>query len=227
MAYGGFPSRVRSTPVPNPVLGPLLEQIEDIAELKCTLRLVKLLHEKKGFPRSVSHGEVLADPVLAKGLAVDPGGPRSAVERGVRLAVNRGVFIQVGDGQREGAGGRAYLLNTEANRRAVERTGNPGVVDAGDDPEPFEGPFERPNVFAVYEDNIGMLNPMIAEELKDAEERYPQDWIEEAFREAVKSNKRSWRYVSAVLERWEREGRGDGGPGRDTKALSYKEYFRR
>ena len=94
MTYGGFPARVRSTPVPNPVLGPLLEQIEDIAELKCTLRLVKLLHEKKGFPRSVSHGEVLADPVLAKGLAADPGGPRAAVERGVRLAVRRGVFIQ-------------------------------------------------------------------------------------------------------------------------------------
>ena len=226
MTDGGFPARVRSTPVPNPVLGPLLEQIEDIAELKCTLRLVKLLHEKKGFPRSVSHGELLADPVLAKGLAAAPGGPRAAVERGVRLAVRRGVFIKTSGGP-AGAVDRAYLLNTEANRRAVERTGSAGVADAGDDPEPFEGPFERPNVFSVYEDNIGMLNPMIAEELKDAEERYPQDWIEEAFREAVKSNKRSWRYVSAVLERWEREGRGDGGSGRDTKALSYKEYFRR
>ena len=225
MAYGGFPPRVRSTPVPNPLLGPLLEQIDDVAELKCTLRLVKLLHEKKGFPRSVSHGELLADPVLARGLASDAAGPRAAVERGVRLAVKRGVFIQASGGP-GGAGGRAYLLNTEANRRAAEGTGSATGV-GGDDPEPFEGPFERPNVFAVYEDNIGMLNPMIAEELKDAEERYPQDWIEEAFREAVKSNKRSWRYVSAVLERWEREGRGDGGSGRDTKALSYKEYFRR
>ena len=225
MVAGGFPSRVRSTPVPNPLLGPILERIDDIAELKCTLRLVKLLHERKGFPRSVSHGELLADPVLAKGLAADPDGPRAAVERGVRGSVKRGVFIQARRGQ--GAEGRAYLLNTEANRRAVESARSVGSVGAADDPEPFDGPFERPNVFAVYEDNIGMLNPMIAEELKDAEERYPQDWIEDAFREAVKSNKRSWRYVSAVLERWEREGRGDGGSGRDTKALSYKEYFRR
>ena len=226
MAYGGFPSKVRSTPVPNPLLGPLLEQIDDIAELKCTLRLVKLLHERKGFPRCVSHAEVLADPVLAKGLAGHPDGPRSAVEWGVGLAVKRGVFIQASRRQ-GGVGGRIYLLNTEANRRAVERVGSEGGAGAADDPEPFDGPFERPNVYAVYEDNIGMLNPMIAEELKDAEERYPQDWIEEAFREAVKSNKRSWRYVAAVLERWEREGRGDGGSGRDTKALSYKEYFRR
>ena len=225
MKYGGFPPRVRSTPVPNPLLGPLLEQIDDVAELKCTLRLVKLLHEKKGFPRRVSHAELLADPVLARGLASQPGGPRVAVERGVGLAVRRGVFIQAGGGP-DGEG-RVYLLNTEANRRAVEGIGSTAGAGAADAPEPFEGPFERPNVYAVYEDNIGMLNPMIAEELKDAEERYPQDWIEEAFREAVKSNKRSWRYVAAVLDRWEREGRGDGGSGRDTKTLSYKEYFRR
>lgn len=226
MAGAGFPSRVRSTPVPNPLLGPVLEQVDDIAELKCTLRLVKLLHEKKGFPRSVSHAEMLADPVLAKGLAADPGGPRPAVERGIRLAVKRGVFIQVGGGQGRG-GGRAYLLNTEANRRTVEQRGVGAAPELADDLEPFEGPFERPNIFAVYEDNVGVLNPMIAEELKDAEERYPQDWIEDAFREAVKSNKRSWRYVAAVLERWEREGRGDGESGRDTRALSYREYFRR
>ena len=226
MAYGGFPPRVRSTPVPNPLLGNLLEQIDDIAELKCTLRLIKLLHEKKGFPRYVSHAELLADPVLARGLAAHPGGPRAAVEDGMRLAVRRGVVIQASVGA-GGVGGMAYLLNTEAGRRAVERIGSVEDVGAADDLEPFDGPFERPNVFAVYEDNIGMLNPMIAEELKDAEDRYPQDWIEEAFREAVKSNKRSWRYVAAVLERWEREGRGDGGSGRDTKTLSYKEYFRR
>ena len=222
MTYGGFPPRVRSTPVPNPLLGPLLEQIDDVAELKCTLRLVKLLHERKGFPRRVSHAELLADPVLARGLASQPGGPRAAVERGVDLAVRRGVFIRTGAGP-DGV----YLLNTEANRRAVERMDGAPDVGVADAPEPFEGPFERPNVYAVYEDNIGMLNPMIAEELKDAEERYPQDWIEEAFREAVKSNKRSWRYVAAVLDRWEQEGRGDGGSGRDTKTLSYKEYFRR
>ena len=173
MAGAGFPSRVRSTPVPNPLLGPILEQIDDIAELKCTLRLVKLLHEKKGFPRSVSHAELLADPVLAKGLAADPGGPRPAVERGMRLAVKRGVFIQVGGEQGRG-GGRAYLLNTEANRRTVAQRGVGAGPGPADDLEPFEGPFERPNIFAVYEDNVGVLNPMIAEELKDAEERYPR-----------------------------------------------------
>ena len=72
-----------------------------------------------------------------------------------------------------------------------------------------------------------MLNPMITEELKDAEKQYPSEWIEEAFREAVKSNKRSWRYVAAILERWEREGKDDGRSGRDSKTTGYKEFFRR
>ncbi len=226
MAYKGFPLGVRSTPVPNPLLGSLLERIDDIAELKCVLRLIKLLHDKRGFPRWVSHAELLADPVLARGLAVQSGDPSSAIDRGIELAVRRGVVIQASAGE-DGGGRRVYVMNTETGRKAIAQTPNMDAVEVMQDAEPFEGPFERPNVFAIYEDNIGMLNPMIAEELKDAEERYPHGWIEEAFKEAVKSNKRSWRYVSAVLQRWEREGRGDGRPGRDTKTLSYKEYFRR
>lgn len=66
---------------------------------------------------------------------------------------------------------------------------------------------ERPNIFVLYEQNIGLLSPMIAEELKDAADRYPVEWIESAFREAVLLNKRNWRYISAILRRWETEGR--------------------
>jgi DNA replication protein len=67
--------------------------------------------------------------------------------------------------------------------------------------------LERPNVFVLYEQNIGLLSPMIAEELKDAAERYPAEWIESAFREAVLQNKRKWSYIRAILRRWETEGR--------------------
>ena len=74
---------------------------------------------------------------------------------------------------------------------------------------------------------IGMLNPMISEELWEAEQIYPHSWIEDAFREAVSRNRRSWKYIAAILERWEREGRGDGEPGRHPKKAGYEEYFRR
>jgi DNA replication protein len=66
---------------------------------------------------------------------------------------------------------------------------------------------ERPNIFVLYEQNIGLLSPLIADELKDAADHYPADWIEAAFREAVQQNKRKWSYIRAILRRWETEGR--------------------
>lgn len=66
---------------------------------------------------------------------------------------------------------------------------------------------ERPNIFVLYEQNIGLLSPLIAEELKDAADQYPPEWIEAAFREAVQQNKRKWSYIRAILRRWETEGR--------------------
>lgn len=66
---------------------------------------------------------------------------------------------------------------------------------------------ERPNIFVLYEQNIGLLSPLIADQLKDAAEQYPPEWIEAAFREALLHNKRKWSYISAILRHWEAEGR--------------------
>ena len=68
-------------------------------------------------------------------------------------------------------------------------------------------------MFEMYEQNIGMLSPMIADALLEAEDMYPEDWIEDAIGEAVEQNKRSWRYISRILERWEHEGRGSRESG--------------
>jgi DnaD/phage-associated family protein len=61
----------------------------------------------------------------------------------------------------------------------------------------------------LYEQNIGPLTPLLAEQLQDAEKNYPAPWIEDAFKEAAELNKRSWRYVQRILERWSTEGKGD------------------
>jgi DNA replication protein len=67
--------------------------------------------------------------------------------------------------------------------------------------------IERPNIFVLYEQNIGLLTPIIGSQLEDAADHYPADWIEAAFSEAVQRNKRNWKYISAILRRWETEGR--------------------
>jgi DnaD/phage-associated family protein len=84
----------------------------------------------------------------------------------------------------------------------------------------------RPNIFRLYENNIGPLTPMIAEILQDAENTYPPAWIEEAIRIAVENNKRNWRYVEAILRRWQEGGRDEREDRRDTeKSLRrYKEW---
>lgn len=68
------------------------------------------------------------------------------------------------------------------------------------------------NIFMLYEENIGALTPMLVEELKEAERKYPNVWFEDGFREAVTHNARNWKYVKAVLERWMVQGKGSGKP---------------
>jgi DnaD/phage-associated family protein len=67
--------------------------------------------------------------------------------------------------------------------------------------------LERPNCFKVYEQEIGPITPLIANELEDAEQNCPDGWIEDAIREASKNNKRSWAYARAILKRWMSEGK--------------------
>jgi len=87
--------------------------------------------------------------------------------------------------------------------------------------------LEPSDIFTLYEQNIGMLNPMIVEELKEAEGLYPKAWIEDAFKEAVSLNKRHWRYIAAILERWSAEGRSDGAFRRDfAKRADQEKYFK-
>ena len=69
MEFSGFPRGVHATPVPDPVLGILLEQIQDLAELKVTLRGFWLAGQKKGALRTIALDEFLNDKVLVQGLS--------------------------------------------------------------------------------------------------------------------------------------------------------------
>src|SRR5258708_13927039 len=67
--------------------------------------------------------------------------------------------------------------------------------------------IDRPNIFKLYQQNIGLLTPLVADHLRDAADLYPEEWIEAAFREAVQHNIRKWSYISAILRNWETEGK--------------------
>ena len=220
--YKGFPRKVRYVPVPAPLLESLLEEIDDLAELKCTLRVIAMLHVKKGHPRFVTLGELQADRTLTRSLGQDGDSASQSIEQGMAKAVRRGT-IAVASVEESGARQLLFTLNTEVNRTTLEKIAE-GATQVSPLPvsEPWVEPEDTPNIFALYEQNVGMLSPMIADELREAEELYPVEWISEAISEAVGLNKRSWRYISRILERWEHEGRGHGKPGRySKKAVRY------
>ena len=213
------------------MFGPILEQIQDLAELKVTLRGLWLFHRKKSAIRAVSLNEFLADRSLAKGLKSETESTSERIRQGLRLAVTRGTFlsIQLPDT------GTVFLLNTEVDRRAVTKLSAGEIYRDIDHKHLDDAPeLEKPNIFALYEDSIGSLSPLLAEELKEAEGRYPEAWLREAFTIAVAENKRSWRYVAGILRRWTAEGkesksgvgRGENGkPGRHTEADNGQKYL--
>ena len=64
------------------------------------------------------------------------------------------------------------------------------------------------NVFRHYEDNVGLLTPIIADNLGDLVDEYGPGWVSEAIDIAVRAEKRSLRYVHGILRRWKSEGKG-------------------
>ena len=85
----------------------------------------------------------------------------------------------------------------------------------------------RPNIFTLYEQNIGVLTPMIAEELKDAEKEYSAEWIEEALKIAVEQNARKWSYVQKILGRWQTEGKAGDVKKRKKWTDEYDKFVNR
>ena len=211
--FPGFPKSVQFAGLPKPFFTELLPYIDDIAELKVTLHLLRTLYEKKGYPRFLLDSDLLGDRILMSGI-----GGEDALRRGLGLALKRGTVLSL-TLEREGKPVQLYFLNTESDREVLYKVERGDLELEGLSTREIRSDVaERPNIFALYEENIGMLTPMIGEELKDAERLYPASWIEGAFKEAVSLNKRNWRYIEAILKRWESEGKGHGELGRDSKA---------
>lgn len=69
------------------------------------------------------------------------------------------------------------------------------------------GGENRPNIFRVYEENIGALTPIIADKLKDMIAEYGEILTTDAIKESVTAEKRSLKYVEGILRNWKRDGR--------------------
>ncbi len=212
--FRGFPRGTQFTPVPNPLLSSLLEDIKDVQELKVILRSIWLIHRKKGLFRSVTASELCADSTVAAMLDCTGSDLERTVNRCLESGTQRGIFIRYEAGK-----DAEYIMNTPPNRTALMREGM--LPSAFSKPEIEIQQKHRLNFsegasFRAYEDNIGMLTPMAVENIRDAIERYGEPDIVDAIQAAVSANARNWNYVLAFLRR-RGEKEGYGKPGRDTQ----------
>ncbi len=57
-----------------------------------------------------------------------------------------------------------------------------------------------------YENNIGGISPIVADELKDISTEVSAEWFAEAVKEACTNNVRRLSYIKSILERWQVDG---------------------
>ncbi len=214
--FNGFTDSESFTQLPDTFFQKLLAEIDDAAELKVTLFFLWRVQHMEGPFRALCQTDFTEK---------DLGLPSDDVAAGLEKALQRGSILKS-----EHDADVFYFLNSPRGRAAAE------AFAKGDWRESARiisaAVVERPNVFKLYEENIGPLTPMIADMLKDAEETYSQEWIAEALEIAVTRNVRNWKYVEAILKRWKEKGKYEGkdrqnaekGSERYTKS-EFEEYL--
>ena len=225
--FTGFPARMKFTAVPDFFFSTLLPQISDISELKTTLHVLGALYHKRGYPRFTTYRELLGNKSLMSSLKEDAQPPDEVLRHALEMATQRGTILHIVL-DRDGTPEDIYLLNTESDRQVMAKIQNGEITLSGlkaKEPIPIET-GEPPDIFTLYEQNIGMLTPLIADELRDAEKLYPETWIRDAIKEAVSLNKRNWRYITKILEHWSTEGKSNGTYRRDFKKTDPDKYIK-
>ncbi len=141
-----------SSLLPDKFFRRLLREITAMDELKVTLYALWRIEHMDGSFRALAEPDF--DP-RELGLTMEQ------VRSGLEGAVQRGTLLRSTHEAQA-----AYFINSPQGQRAAQAFAQTGW------PEPASvssAPLERPNVFRLYEENIGPLTPLIADALNDAE----------------------------------------------------------
>jgi len=220
--FKGFPDgNMLLTPVPSLFFSQLLPYIDHLGELKLTLYIFWQLERKEGNFRYFRREDFLQDELLMQGLGESQEAAQVILDESLKRMVTRGTLLaanlRLNDNEE-----KLYFLNSSKGRAAVNAIIQGHWKSTNDASMPVELVQEMPNIYQLYEENIGPLTPLIAEALNEADTIYPNSWIQDAFRLAVERNKRNWRYIEAILKRWQEEGRDERKDRQDAEEDRYK-----
>ncbi len=222
--FPGFPDgKLRTLPLPEAFFADLLPLVDHLAELKVTLYAFWRLSQKEGNYRFLRREDFAGDEHFMRGLAPNARQAEETLDDALERAEARGTLLHVLIEDAQSARS-LYFMNTAKGREAVEKLTR-GEWRPGDEAGTVVTLSQRrSNVFVLYEQNIGPLTPMVAEELRDLERAYPAAWIEDAIRIAVKNNVRRLKYIMAVLERMHAEGRYEPEDREDPEEYARRYY---
>lgn len=192
-------------PIPPEFFSSLLPHITDLFELKTVLYLFWYFEQTEGeYPYFIS-SQLEQDPSFLSGFGSSRQEQIKNLRHSIHLAEEDNIILRttehnLGDTP-------VYFLNTPRGRQGLELLQNGSLKLQLENDFPVKLTKATPNIFKLYEENFGLITPFIAETLTELEENYPQEWIEEAFKEAIKNNVRKLRYVEVILKNWQEEGK--------------------
>ena len=199
------------------VLEKSIKNLNNINEIKIFLRIIHLIYKKQNLNTEtfeLSFDEISNDPVTLKLL-----GPNSLTKDQITKKLKEICDVLI---MKDFINQKIYtnkvtgITKTVFHMETFEKTNDPVISE--NNPK---------NIFELYEDNVGMLNPMIVDELIQAENKFPFNWIVDAVKESVTRNKRNWKYIHTILETWDREGKNNGRTLGNSEKTGYGEYFKR
>lgn len=206
--FGGFQEdNLSLVRLPESFFTQVLPKIESITQLRLLLYFFWHFEQQVGSLRFLKLVDLTSDPAL-----VNMVGEEAKLKKDLQELISMGVLLEATlPGEIE----KLYFINGPQGRAAVHAIENEKWKPGTRERKAIQLVEQKPNIFELYEENIGAITPMMADILKEDEKTYPDSWIEQAIEIAIKRNVRNWKYVQAILERWQKEGRGDEQNRRD------------
>lgn len=198
---GFFKDSSHTIQLPETFFTQLLSRLEDLASLKLLLYLFWYLEKQNNKNSHFRWADLISDPALLH-MVGDEEKLLIALKNLVSLKAVLMANIEWMDET-------YYFLNTPLGQASVKAIHKGAWKETTAERKAIHLPEKTPNIFELYEQNIGVITPMLAEVLKEDEATYPADWVKEAIQIAVTRNVRTWNYVQAILKRWQKEGYGD------------------
>jgi DNA replication protein len=197
--------------IPRVYFDEVLTHATSYDELQILLAAIRLMMIAGSEPATIDEEAIMRDARLNAVLSTTATSQSSTsrIIRALNQSVVRGALVRSSrmEGNRQSI---VYQLAGEGQPVADSESQLMDAFD-GDSSAPLSphNP-QAASVYTAYEDNIGMLTPLVADQIRLALELYPASWVHEAIGEAVAYNRRQWRYIQRVLQNWSADGRITG-----------------